>query len=486
MRRGRHSRLSAVQAGLLAVAIIAVLSYLGFTKDIPFTRPFELKAVFANGQNIGLNSPVRIAGVDVGKVAKVEPAGNGSEAALVTIKMQNKGLPVHKDAELKIRPRIFLEGNFFIDLHPGRPGSPNVKDGSTIPMTQTASPVQLDQVLTSLQSDSRDDLQKLLEGYGQSLAGKPKQGEDADQDPDVQGQTGAQALNQSLQYSPDALRGTAIVNDALLGTHAHDLSKLIASGQKVSAALDSREQQLKDLITNFDTTTGALAAEQGNLRATVRVLPRVLEAADPALDDLNRAFPPTRAFAHEILPGVRETPATIDAALPWIAQTRKLVSPAELQGLVRDLKPATSDLAEFTNGTLTFLPQADLVNRCALHNLLPTGDDVIQDPPFTTGIPTYKEFFQVLVGLSGESQNFDGNGQYTRVQPGAGNQYLESGPTPANSAQEGGAPVRANAPLRPLGTRPAKPSRRPPYNRKVACYRNKRPNLNSAKTGAGP
>ena len=29
-----------------------------------------------------------------------------------------------------------------------------------------------------------------------------------------------------------------------------------------------------------------------------------------------RAFPPTRAFAREILPGVRETPATIDAALP--------------------------------------------------------------------------------------------------------------------------------------------------------------------------
>ena len=71
----------------------------------------------------------------------------------------------------------------------------------------------------------------------------------------------------------------------------------------------------------------------------------MLEAANPALDELNAALPPTRAFAREIIPAVRETPATIDAALPWIAQTRALVSPAELQGLVRDLQPAVDDLA---------------------------------------------------------------------------------------------------------------------------------------------
>jgi ABC-type transporter Mla subunit MlaD len=475
-----------VQAGLLAVGIIIVLSYLGFTKDIPFTRPYELKAVFANAQNIGLNSPVRIAGVEVGKVSKVESAGNGSNATVVTMKILHKGLPVHKDAELKIRPRIFLEGNFFVDMNPGRPSSPEVKDGGTIPMTQTASPVQLDQVLTTLQSDSRDDLRKLLAGYGGALSGTPAQGEDADQDPDVQGETGAQALNKSLVYSPEALRGTAVVNDALQGTQQHDLSKLLAAGRKVTAALGSHEEQLKDLITNFNTTTGALASEQSNLRATVRVLPRVLEAANPALDNLNRAFPPTRAFAREILPGVRETPATIAAALPWIAQTQQLASPAELQGLVADLKPATRDLAEFTNGTVTFLPQADLVNRCALHNLLPTGDEVIQDPPFTSGVPAYKEFFQVLTGLSGESANFDGNGQYTRVQPGSGKVFTATDSRIPSQSPQGLGPLLANAPFKSLGTRPAKPHREPPYNRKKACYRNAKPDLSSAKTGPGP
>ena len=106
------------------------------------------------------------------------------------------------------------------------------------------------------------------------------------------------------------------MNDAPLGTELHDLSKLIGSQQKIFAALSSREGSLKDLITNFNITMGALASEEANLRATIAELPQVLEAARPALDNLNAAFPSTRAWALEMIPGVRETPATIDAGLP--------------------------------------------------------------------------------------------------------------------------------------------------------------------------
>ena len=72
---------------------------------------------------------------------------------------------------------------------------------------------------------------------------------------------------------------------------------------------------------------GALASEEVNLQATLRELPEVLEAARPALDNLNRAFPSTRAWALEMIPGVRETPATIDAGFPWLRQTRALSRP---------------------------------------------------------------------------------------------------------------------------------------------------------------
>jgi len=476
----RSGRLTAFQAGLLGIVILVVATYIGFTKDVPFTKPFEVKAVFSNAQNIGMRSPVRIAGVEVGQVSKIEPAAEDSEATVITMKIKKSALPIHRDARVAIRARIFLEGNFFVDIKPGRPGTPNVKDGGTIPVTQTSAAVQLDQVLGTLKTSTRADLQHLLQGYGEALAGQPTAKEDADQDPATKGQTAGESLNDSLRHSAGALRGTAIVNEALLGTETHDLSKLIAGGQKVSEALGSREQQLKELITNFNITTGALASEQDNLRSTVRLLPRVLDAANPTLDKLNAAFPPTRAFAREIIPGVRETPATIAASFPWIRQTRALVSPNELQGLVGDLQPAVKDLAKTTNATVQLLPQVDLANRCALNVVLPTGDEVIQDGPLTTGIENYKEFFQTLTGLAGESQNFDGNGQYTRFQPGGGSQTVSTG-------QVGGSGrLFGNAILQPLGTRPAFPGKKPPYNRKFPCYRNKRPNLSAAKVGGGP
>ena len=123
-------------------------------------------------------------------------------------------------------------------------------------------------MLGTLTTSTREDLQKLLIGYGDALNGEPQPGEDDDQDPDTKGETAGKSLNDSLEYSAAALRGGAVLNDATRGTELHDLSKLIGSQQKVFAALSSREGSLKDLITNFNTTMGALAAEESNLRAT--------------------------------------------------------------------------------------------------------------------------------------------------------------------------------------------------------------------------
>ena len=64
----------------------------------------------------------------------------------------------------------------------------------------------------------------------------------------------------------------------------------------------------------------AFASESTNLSASIRLLAPTLENANAALASLNAAFPPTRAFAREILPGVRETAATIDASFPWVDQ----------------------------------------------------------------------------------------------------------------------------------------------------------------------
>jgi phospholipid/cholesterol/gamma-HCH transport system substrate-binding protein len=479
MRTVRHTpRVSAFQAGLIALLIIAIGTFLAFSKDIPFTRPFELKAVFENSPPIQKNQAVRIAGVDVGKVSDVEPVGGGSPAVIVTMKLDDEALPIHRNAEVKVRPRIFFEGNLFFDVKPGTPSAPELEDGDTIPASQTSAPVQLDQVLGTLKANTRDDLKKLLIGYGGALGGEPQPGEDDDQDPDVQGETAGQALNDSLEYSADALRGGAIVNEATTGTELHDLSRLISGQQRITAALSSREEQLKDLITNFNTTMAALASEETNLRATVRELPRVLEAARPALDELNAAFPSTRAWALEMIPGTRELPATIDAGFPWIRQTRALLSPAELQGLVDDLRPAVDDFAQFTDGQIDLLPQLDLFNRCQLEVVLPTQEQRIQDGVLSTGLRNYEEFFQVLVSLTGESQNFDGNGTYVRFQAGGGGFPVRTAPLLAG-------PAHGTASSPPLGTRPAR-GPRPPYRPNEPCHRQAVPDLSSARIGGGP
>ncbi|MGZ4268750.1 MAG: MlaD family protein [Solirubrobacteraceae bacterium] len=469
---------SPLKVGAIVLAVLIALTYLGFTKHIPFTHDFRVKAVFTSAIEIRKNSPVRIAGVNVGKVVSVDPKP-GTDYSVVTMEVNKDGLPIHKDATMKIRPRIFLEGNFFVDIQPGTPDAPNIGDGDTIPVTQTAAPVQFDQVLSALTSDTRSSLQKLLGGLGTGLTYKPSAAQDTGADPSARGQSAAESLNDSLRYGKRALRGTAIVTDAFLGTQPHDLSRLIAGLSRVTEGLGRNEAQLKDLVTNFNTTVAATASEATNLQASIRLLAPTLQTTNRALDSLNAAFPNTRAFAHDILPGVRETAATIDASFPWIAQTRKLLGPTELQGVARELSPTTRDLAAVIDASVQLLPQVNLAAKCATHNILPTGDIKIQDGPLTNGTENYKEFWYTMVGLAGEGQNFDGNGMYVRFQPGGGDQMVAMGAGQGANAGQ----VFGNAVAKPLGTRPAYPGKRPPYRPDVPCYTQAVPDLNGAASG---
>src|SRR5204863_6222974 len=106
--------------------------YFAFNGSNPFSKPYTMKADFANAANVKPGAAVRIAGIDVGKVTDVAAAGKHGTAR-VTMSILDKGLPIHKDAEIKLRPRIFLEGNIFVDIQPGTPESPVLKRGGTIP-----------------------------------------------------------------------------------------------------------------------------------------------------------------------------------------------------------------------------------------------------------------------------------------------------------------------------------------------------------------
>jgi phospholipid/cholesterol/gamma-HCH transport system substrate-binding protein len=421
--RDRH-RLSNPVVGIIAVVTVALAFYFAFARQVPWHHGYELKAVFSNAENLRVNSPVREAGVNVGKVTKVANVtenGKGTNAAIVTMEVQDKGRPIKQDATIKLRPRLFLEGNLFVDVHPGTPEAPEAPSGYTVPINQTSISVQFDQVLTSLQANTRADLDILLKELGDAFE---KYG-------------GAAGFNELYRTSPVAYKTSAQVNEALLGTQPHDLSGLIRSFDKVIRGLDANESQLKDLITNFRIVTGSFAAQSGALEQAIAELPGVLEIAQPALVHLNQAFPPLRAFAREILPGVRSTPATLTAATPFIKQVRLLVAPAELGGLSADLEKAVPSLALLSKRTIPFLKQGRALASCFNNVIIPWSNDRVQvatnsPDPATAGQrsavgPVFKETGYGLAGVAGESRSGDANGQYIKVGAGGGANTLAAG-----------------------------------------------------------
>jgi virulence factor Mce-like protein len=459
--------------GLLLLIVAIVGPYIAFTKHVPFTsRGYELSAVFRNAANVAPNSPVRIAGVNVGKVVGVSRDHNDAK---VTFTVDDEGRPVRSDALIAIRPRLFLEGNFFLDLKPGSPANPELASGSTIPVSQTSTAVQLDQILTSLQEPTRRNLQRLVASYGTALTHIPTAAQNRTQDPLVHGLSAAAALNQAFDYGGKAGRSSAEVSRALLGTEPGDLSRLVIGAGRFFQAFGGRERDLEGLVANFSTTVGALAAESQNLGETVHQLAPTLRTARTSLATIDRTLPALRTFAIELRPAVAELPATIRASGPWLDQVRPLLGEDELAGDAALLRRSTPDLAGAGYAAKrSTLPQLSRLARCTSRVLVPTSKERIADR-FATREPNFKEFFYATVNLAGESQDFDGNGPFLRLQPGGGSHLV--------SAKDKGGNLPTDKVLwghtvaAPLGTQPQLGTR-PPKRPGVACFTQNVPNLN--------
>jgi virulence factor Mce-like protein len=449
MRRNQKQGLTPFAVGAIVLALIAVGTYLGFTKEIPFRHHYTVRAVFKSANNIRKNSPVRIAGVTVGKVVEVKRLDPGAQAAIVKMRIDKKGLPIHKDARLAIRPRIFLEGNFFVDVSPGSPSAPTIDDGDTIPINQTRAPVQLDQILTTLQADTRRDLQRLLVSLSQGLAGE-----------------GGAGFNRSIPYWKSAYRDGAIVADASRGVVEDDLSSYIRNAGATAEALDRDRPRLKSLITDFNTTANAFALRDVALERAVAELPRTLHAAQPALAALNASFPSLRRFIADFRPAVRSSGPALDASIPFVRQARGLVQQAELRGLVHDLRPTVPKLAVLNGEIQPLYEQVRLASSCQNTQILPWSKDRIQDAAFPTKRLVYEEATKPLGGLAGESRSGDANGQWFRVLLTGGNYAYPAG---ADRFFLTGAPI--------MGANPPAPAQRPPLRADVPCETQQAPDL---------
>src|SRR6202000_1734680 len=321
-----------------------------------------------------------------------------------------------------------------------------------------------DQVLTGLQDNTRQNLQTLLQQYGKAV------------------KQGGPAFNKSVQYWLPAYEYSSIVAHDALAIQPHDLSNYIAAQGQVAGALDTHPQNLENLITDFNTTANAFARENTSLEQTVAELPKTLGAAIPPSNALNAAFPPLRAFARALIPGVKSTGPMVDASLPFVTQLNDLVQPAELRGLTADLRPTVPALAKLTKDTIPLMKnEVRPAASCVVNVIYPWSQLTVPDSHFnaSNGFPSRKvdvEAVDYRPGLAGESRDFDANGPYIRI--------LGTGGTLTYSLQPGlfGQALSKLDAVQPEGP-PG--GRRPPYNETAPCE-SQRPITNLATPTSGP
>lgn len=157
-----------VLALLLLASTGALLAACGESRPSCPEERFCFEADFDKRAPLHRGDPVRVAGIDVGAVRGVENRSAGMRVKLV---VRSKRPPLHRDAEITIRPRIFKEGAWFLDLLPGTPGTELLPRDGRLRATRTRRPVHRSDLLKRLQRDNRKDLQRFLRRYQRSLEG---------------------------------------------------------------------------------------------------------------------------------------------------------------------------------------------------------------------------------------------------------------------------------------------------------------------------
>jgi phospholipid/cholesterol/gamma-HCH transport system substrate-binding protein len=268
------------------------------------------------------------------QVGSITGAKLSNGLALVTLTLQRHQVPhVYANANAALDPITPL-GDVQINLSPGAPPSRPLPVGATLGVGQTASPVQLEDLLSNLDTDTRTWLSSLVASLGQG--------------------TGGQAANirgALVTLGPSARQVKEIT--AALAKRRRELAELVHNLAVVTRAA-SRDGQLPRLVVAGDQTLQALAAQGVPLRQSISQLPATLQRTEATLVDL-------RAFAGQLgptltslLPAVHRLPATFDSLRPFARTAATALAQnvrpfvVEAQPLVKRLSPAVTHLSTVT------------------------------------------------------------------------------------------------------------------------------------------
>jgi phospholipid/cholesterol/gamma-HCH transport system substrate-binding protein len=324
--------------GLVAVSVGVSVFILGQQRFVfPFIqeKAFILKAELENAQAVtpGQGQTVEVAGVKIGRMGKVT-LKNGRAIVQLDIFPKFKGL-VHEDAKALLRPRTGLK-DMFLQVDPGAPTSQPARANFTIPVANTMTDVDLDEILSSLDADTRAYLQLLLDGAGKGLKGRG---------PDLAelfrrfGPTARdlRRVNQEVAKERDALK------DAI-----HGLAQL-------SGELAGNDDDLAQLVDSSAAVFEAFASEDANVSATVRGLPAALTAATSTLGDVKTFGDQLGPAADRLIPVFQALNRSNLAVRPVAT---RLVAPIrdQIRPFVRDSRPLVGDLKTASGGLNVAFP----------------------------------------------------------------------------------------------------------------------------------
>jgi phospholipid/cholesterol/gamma-HCH transport system substrate-binding protein len=315
---------------------------------------YELNAEFATAQAVtpGQGQAIDIAGIQIGKVGAVS-LEDGVAVVRMDIDTKYERL-IHSDATLLLRPKTGLN-DMVIEVDPGTSGK-NPPEGSTIPLAQTEPNVQPDQILTTLDTDTREYLALLLEGGGRGLGGNGKR------------------FSAVLRRFEPFTRDLARIGRAL-EVRRTNIRRSIHSFRLIAEELGHHDADLARFVDSTNAALGHFANQQAALQESLVELPPTLRAAQSGLeksDQLSRVLRPALLAlipsAVDLKPALEATQETFrettipirDQIRPFTRETRPtlthLVQAAKpLKQTSQSLKPAFTDLNTLFN-MLAFNP----------------------------------------------------------------------------------------------------------------------------------
>src|SRR5438270_1169513 len=340
MKRAIKTHLTDFIAILALLILALVVSAYVLSKErlqLPFigTSQYTINADFSTGQAVmpGQGQTVRVSGVQIGDVGSVNVKGG---VAIIQLDINKKySHIIHTDATALLRPKTGLK-DMFIELNPGTPGAPVAHENFTIPVSNTNPDINPDEVLASLDGDTRAYLDLLVNGAGQGLK-----------------QNGGSELAKLLERFLPTHRDLARLN-VVVAERQQNLQRLIHSLQVLNTALSHNQGQIVQLVDSSSQVFHAFANANQGVSQAIHLLPATLQQATQTLQKVqtfaNIVAPATR----NLLPAVQAIPAanqaTIDLAKPITPVLQHQIRPfvVAARPLVRNLKPASKNLAKAT------------------------------------------------------------------------------------------------------------------------------------------